>query len=561
MTIQKRLYFGFGSIVGILVLLFVTNTISAYHQRTANAATAAALESMDAVESIHMQILENRLSLRSYLLSGVDHDVDVLNAGIANLTENFRKCREMHALDELHDSLGLIEANERDWAVNFASAMIAKRRKVDAGESNVADLQVAYLQKDPASLTTRSTASLAETTKQIAKNFTESSAIATRATTVNTTISTLGTIIAIVLGLCIAYYSAKSITQRLKQTVIILQDIAQGEGDLTLRVTDTRADELGELGGWFNTFIGKIEGLISQIAQSTQSVATSSEELFAVSRQMGSNAEQTSGQATIVAAASDQMTRNLQTVATATEEMTSSIREISKNASEAAQIATSAVVKAQTANSIMGRLGQSSSEIGSVVKVITSVAQQTKLLALNATIEAARAGTAGKGFAVVANEVKELANETAKATEQITERIQAIQNDTGQAISGLSEISEIITRMNDISTTIASAVEEQTATTNEIARNVKEAAKGGSKVSENIESVEHAAKSTLGGAKDTQAAAGELAKMAAELQDMVSQFKYQSRHNRPHRHGADTNVSHDAPMPTHLSRPEVLTRT
>ena len=181
----------------------------------------------------------------------------------------------------------------------------------------------------------------------------------------------------------------------------------------------------------------------------------------------------------------------------------------------------------------MNRLGQSSAEIGSVVKLITSIAQQTKLLALNATIEAARAGTAGKGFAVVANEVKELANETAKATDQITQKIHAIQVDTEKSTEALTEISGVIARMNDISGTIATAVEEQTATTNEIARNVAEAARGGAQVTDNIESVAQAAKSTSGGAQDTLASAGELARMAADLQKTVGQFKYQSRKGVP----------------------------
>jgi methyl-accepting chemotaxis protein len=529
MTIHQKLYYGFGSVVGILILLFILNSISVLRLRSATNAASEALKSLRSVESIRFQMLQNRVRIRGYLLSGDPREEEKINKGIGNLAEQFGKARELTDAYSMRDSLAQVENNEQNWTNDFARPMIAKRHQVDSGETTVANLQIAYMEKDPASLMDKSTNLLDESEKQIAKIFEDSTASALRATSLNTTASTLGTIFAIIMGLGIAYYSAKSITQPLKQTVIILKDIAQGEGDLTRRVDETRNDELGELGKWFNTFVGKIEGLISQIAQSTQGVATSSEELFVVSRQMGSNAEQTSGQATIVAAASEEMTRNLQTVATATEEMTASIREISKNASEAAQIATSAVQKAETANSTMGRLGQSSSEIGSVVKVITSIAQQTKLLALNATIEAARAGTAGKGFAAVANEVKELANETAKATDQITQRIQAIQTETGQAINGLDEIGEIIKRMNDISVTIASAVEQQTATTNEIARNVKEAAKGGSKVLENIESVAVAAKSTLGGAKGTQAAAGELAKMAAELQDMVGQFKYQSR--------------------------------
>jgi methyl-accepting chemotaxis protein len=189
-------------------------------------------------------------------------------------------------------------------------------------------------------------------------------------------------------------------------------------------------------------------------------------------------------------------------------------------------VATSAVKTAETTNATVAKLGESSAEIGQVIKVITSIAQQTNLLALNATIEAARAGEAGKGFAVVANEVKELAKETAKATEDISQKIEAIQSDTKGAVEAIGQITGIINQLNDISNTIASAVEEQTATTNEIARNVQEGAKGGAQVTENIASVAQAAKSTTQGANDTQTAAGELARLAAELQQVVGQFDY-----------------------------------
>jgi methyl-accepting chemotaxis protein len=247
-----------------------------------------------------------------------------------------------------------------------------------------------------------------------------------------------------------------------------------------------------------------------------------SEELSANSQQMVSNTEETSVQAGVVSAAAEEVSRNVQTVATASEEMSASIKEIAKNAQDAAKVASSAVRAAETTNSTITKLGESSAEIGQVIKVITSIAQQTNLLALNATIEAARAGEAGEGFAVVANEVKELAKETAKATEDISQKIETIQGDTQSAIQAIAEIGTIINKINDYQNTIASSVEEQTATTNEITRNVAEASKGSTEIAQNITGVAEAAKSTSSGATTAQKASGELALMAAELQFLVS---------------------------------------
>jgi methyl-accepting chemotaxis protein len=266
--------------------------------------------------------------------------------------------------------------------------------------------------------------------------------------------------------------------------------------------------------------------LIQGVTENANALAASSEELTAVSQQMGTNADETSAQAGVVSAASEQVSRNVETVATGTEEMSASIKEIAKNANEAARVATQAVRAAETTNATIAKLGESSSEIGKVIKVITSIAQQTNLLALNATIEAARAGEAGKGFAVVANEVKELAKETAKATEDISQKIEAIQSDTTSAVQAIGQIGQIIDQINDISNTIASAVEEQTATTNEISRNVVEAAKGSAEIAQNISGVAVAAKSTSDGARDSQQAAAHLAKMATDLQSMVSRFGF-----------------------------------
>ncbi|MBZ5541938.1 MAG: PAS domain S-box protein [Acidobacteriia bacterium] len=272
--------------------------------------------------------------------------------------------------------------------------------------------------------------------------------------------------------------------------------------------------------------VEELKTTMATVAQNASGLATASEELTAVSQQMSTNAEETASQANVVSAASEQVNRSLQTVATGTEEMSSSIKEIAKNAADAAKVASEAVKVAQSTNTTVAKLGESSAEISQVIKLITSIAQQTNLLALNATIEAARAGEAGKGFAVVANEVKELAKETAKATEDISRKIEAIQSDTKGAVEAIGAIGAIITQVNDFSNTIATAVEEQNATTTEMTRNVNEAAKGAGEIAKNIAGVAEAAKSTSRGAGDSQKAAQSLASMSAELRGLVGRYKF-----------------------------------
>jgi len=327
-----------------------------------------------------------------------------------------------------------------------------------------------------------------------------------------------GTFVAIFLSRCIT-----GATQ-----AVLSQAEAIAAGDLTRDDLAVRSqDELGDLTTAVIKMSGSLKNMIHAIAANALQIGSASEQLSTTSQQITANSEETSAQAKVVSDATVEVSRNLQTVATGAEEMGVSIKEIAKNATEAAKVATSAVRVAETANATVAKLGESSTEIGQVIKVITSIAQQTNLLALNATIEAARAGEEGKGFAVVANEVKELAKETAKATEDISRKIEAIQGDTKAAVESIATISEVINQINGISNTVATAVEEQNATTNEMARNVSEAARGSGEIASNIGGVAQAAESTSRGAGDTQKAAQQLVETSAELKSLVERFKLQ----------------------------------
>jgi len=265
--------------------------------------------------------------------------------------------------------------------------------------------------------------------------------------------------------------------------------------------------------------------LVGGIVDNTHALASSSEELTSVSQQMSAAAEQTTAQANLVSAAAEQVSGNTRIVAGSIDDLVASIHEIAKNAQDAATTARKAVELASTTSGTMSALGRSSQEIGAVIKVITSIAEQTNLLALNATIEAARAGEAGKGFAVVASEVKELARDTAKATEEIGSRIESMQDDTQRAVEAIAKIGEVIEQIDSLQTKIAAAVEEQSVTTSEIGRNISEATTGTSEIAENIVQVAQAAQSTAEGASNTQVSSQELSRMAQALQQLVEEYK------------------------------------
>lgn len=360
-------------------------------------------------------------------------------------------------------------------------------------------------------------------------------------------------IVFIISSVLIYFIIKRSISRPLGNTVSMIKDIAEGEGDLTKRLEVLSSDEVGDLSMWFNNFIDNLQGMIKKIMGYADLLGSSSKELTDLSGLMtdGANqmSEKSNGVATAanemntnmdsVAAAMEEASTNTEMVATAAEQMTATINEIAQNSEKAATISTEAVTQAQNASNRVEELGIAAQEVGKVTEAITEISEQTNLLALNATIEAARAGEAGKGFAVVANEIKELARQTAEATHDIKEKIAGIQSTTAATVSDIGQISKIIDDVNEIVSTIATAVEEQSVTTKEIANNVVQVSSGISDVNQNvaqsssvadqiandIDEVNHAAGEMSNSSSMLNMSAEKLAKLALELNDLVNKFK------------------------------------
>jgi methyl-accepting chemotaxis protein len=354
---------------------------------------------------------------------------------------------------------------------------------------------------------------------------TSAAAVAAQATSAYRTARTL-TIAAVVIGLAIALLLAvvvaRSITRPVQRIRHILDQVAAG--DLRGRVEVSGRDELAAASNSLNQTLDSLTEIFTLVGSSASDLADSGSTITAMADHMSSSTDFAVLQVNGVVGTAGDVANSVDTVAAGSEQMDAAISEISHNASQAARVASVAVDVAEQTTRTVGRLGDSSQEIASVIKMITAIAAQTNLLALNATIEAARAGDAGKGFAVVASEVKELAQETARATEDIATRVDTIQQDTAGAVTAIGEISAVIGEINAFQTTIAAAVEEQTATTNEMNRNVAQAADGSRQIASSITGLADGIADNQTQVHQTKQAAAELVTMSATLQTAVSRY-------------------------------------
>ncbi len=298
-----------------------------------------------------------------------------------------------------------------------------------------------------------------------------------------------------------------------------------GDGDLTKEAPYRGDDIVGQLGDGINRLIAGIRHRLAAIDESAGAVAKSSDQLMRISEQMSGTADTVFERVNVVSTSTVDLSERLQSVSGATEQLTASFAELSANAGQALTVAVAAMQTATDTNETIDRLGQRSSEIGDVVKLITAIAEQTNLLALNATIEAARAGDAGKGFAVVANEVKELAKQTASATENIGEKIAGVQNDTKKTVDAIGAIHNVVSEINDIQTGITSALEQQMAVTQAISRDVAEAAQSSTNIPANLSGLADDARIPVEAGREIGSAATHLSLMTSELKELIKHFK------------------------------------
>jgi methyl-accepting chemotaxis protein len=530
LTLGKKLGLGFGVILALMVLSSVLTYLKASAiKETQDRTMTVRVPTISALKDLQRDLNQTMSKGRQVVLAGAESDrkeaAQKLFDGAWNDIE-----KDVASLDELSPKWSL-QAN-RDRLAETKKALPILREAQEAAMKHAMGSDRDAVAKAGNEFADQATPANEAIKKPLGEVVDSNDKLLQQETedlngdnrSLNLTMA-VTTFAALGIGIFVAIFLSRAIAGATQSVLVQAEAIAAG--DLTRDDLKVRSkDELGDLTTAINKMSTSLKRMILAITENAMHVASASEELNSTSQQITANSEETSAQADVVSNSAQRSARTCRPLPPAPKRWAPASRRSPRTPPKRPEIATGPPSKSpKTTTATVSKLGDSSTEIGQVIKVITSIAQQTNLLALNATIEAARAGEAGKGFAVVANEVKELAKETAKATEDISRKIEAIQTDTKAAVDAIASISGVINQINDISSTIATAVEEQNATTNEMSRNVSEAAHGSGEITSNIAGVAEAAQSTTRGAGDTQKASQQLLETSAELRRLVEQFK------------------------------------
>jgi len=550
MKINQRLFFGFGIVVLMLTAVSLLGIWAIY---TNNAALKTVIKQSQTIQDIHtidenMDKVHLKISHAMLLLDEKERLANLNEAAehrtaYLALVESLKNTDDAITLD-LIQKLEFALASNRETN-NQVIELIKANQVIEARNKYMVD----SLPKLPA---------IEDALDALLAHGNELQADQNKAAEDLSTLTSrsvmAGIIFALVLAVILIILITNSITNPTKQSLESLTQMSNGDfstaisNDLLLR-----KDEMGDIGRAVSALQKSMKASLGQVSESVGSIASASTELSAISQEMTQNAAETSSRSTGVASAAEEMSANtysvaagmeqaatnLRSVATATEEMTSTIGEIASNSEKARRITEEAVAQADHISSAVRALGDSAQDIGKVTETITSISNQTNLLALNATIEAARAGAAGKGFAVVATEIKELAKQTASATDDIKNKISNVQDSTTKTVDDIEKIMRVIHEISAIVTTIATAIEEQSTVTKDIAANISQATRGvddanervgqtsnvTQSVAQDISAVSTASDDMKNGSKQVQASAQELSQLAEQLRSMVLRFK------------------------------------